>query len=143
MNLDIPEHKNLIVNQEEQDYLNLLEKILITGESKEDRTGIGTKSIFGTMLKFSLKNNTIPLLTTKKMFTKGIIEELLFFVRGDTNTKHLEELGVNIWKGNTSKEFLKNRGLDYPEGEMGPLYRINLERLEWYRSVTTGCRFNK
>ena len=109
-------------NQQEQEYLNLIKNILLNGNDKKDRTGIGTKSIFGAMLKFSLKNNTIPLLTTKKMFTKGIIEELLFFIRGETDTKKLEELGVNIWKGNTSKEFLQSRGLNYKEGEMGDMY---------------------
>ena len=109
-------------NQQEQEYLNLIKNILLNGNDKKDRTGIGTKSIFGAMLKFSLKNNTIPLLTTKKMFTKGIIEELLFFIRGETDTKKLEELGVNIWKGNTSKEFLQSRGLNYKEGQMGDMY---------------------
>lgn len=57
------------------------------------------------------------------MFLKGIVEELLFFIRGDTNTKHLEEKGINIWRGNTSREFLDSRGLtDYVEGDMGPMY---------------------
>lgn len=97
--------------------------ILKTGEDRQDRTGTGTKSIFGSRLKFSLSNNTLPLLTTKKMFLKGIVEELLFFIRGETDTKILEAKGVNIWKGNTTREFLDSRGLcDYPEGEMGPMY---------------------
>ncbi len=107
----------------EQDYLDLLKNILENGNIKEDRTGIGTKSIFGTRLSFSLKDNVLPLLTTKKMFTKGIIEELLFFIRGETNTKLLEEKGVNIWKGNTSREFLDKKGLhNLKEGDMGPMY---------------------
>jgi thymidylate synthase len=92
------------------------------GEDKEDRTGIGTKSIFHSTLKFNIENNTFPLLTTKKMFAKGIIEELLFFIRGDTNTKNLESKGVYIWKGNTSKEFLNSRKLNLPEGDMGKGY---------------------
>jgi len=111
----------LILNNE-QNYLNLLNEILTTGSDRQDRTGIGTKSLFGKSLRFSLENNTLPLLTTKKMYTKGIIEELLFFIRGETNSKKLEEKNVNIWKGNTSKEFLSKRGLDYPEGEMGKMY---------------------
>lgn len=107
----------------EYSYLCLLQKVLEEGVSKSDRTGIGTLNLFGTQLRFSLKNNTLPLLTTKKMFSKGIIEELLFFIRGETNSKKLEEKGVNIWRGNTSREFLDKKGLfDYPEGEMGPMY---------------------
>lgn len=107
----------------ERNYLLLLKNILEFGEEKSDRTGIGTISTFGSQLGFSLENNSVPLLTTKKMFLKGIIEELLFFLRGETNTKKLEEKGVNIWKENTSRKFLDMRGLkDYPEGEMGPMY---------------------
>lgn len=107
-------------NKEEIEYLNLLKDIIENGSSRMDRTGIGTKSLFGTRLKFSLENNKVPMLTTKKMFVKGVIEELLFFLRGDTDTKKLEAKGVNIWKGNTSREFLDKRGLSYlPEGDMG------------------------
>lgn len=107
----------------EQNYLELLKNIINNGDFKQDRTGVGTFSIFGSNLRFSLENNTLPLLTTKKMTTKSIIEELLFFIRGNTNSKLLEEKGVNIWKGNTTRQFLDKRGLyDYPEGEMGPMY---------------------
>lgn len=111
------------MNNEELQYLNLIKHILNVGSSKEDRTGVGTIGVFGTQLRFSLKNNTLPLLTTKKMFTRGIIEELLFFIRGETDTKKLEEKGVNIWKGNTSREFLDSRGLRYlPTGSLGKGY---------------------
>ena len=110
-------------NLEENTYLDLLSKILTVGSIRDDRTGTGTKSIFGTQLRFSLENNQIPMLTTKKMFSKGIIEELLFFLRGETDTKLLEAKGVNIWKGNTSREFLDKRGLSHlPEGDMGKGY---------------------
>lgn len=117
------------MNKEELNYLNLLKEILINGEVSQDRTGVGTKSIFGTTLRFSLKDNTIPLLTTKKIFWKGVVEELLFFLRGETQTKKLEEKGVNIWKGNTSKEFIAQRGLDYlVEGDMGKGYGFQWRR---------------
>jgi thymidylate synthase len=110
-------------NQEEQNYLNLLKAVLDRGNKREDRTGIGTLSLFGSRLKFSLEDGKIPMLTTKKMFARGAIEELLFFIRGETDTKKLEEKGVNIWKGNTSREFLDKRGLTYlPEGSLGKGY---------------------
>jgi len=101
----------------------MMKEILDFGVVKNDRTNTGTKSIFGTQLRFDLSNNKFPLLTTKKMFLKGIVEELLFFLRGDTQTKKLEEKNVMIWKGNTSKEFQQSRGLFYlPEGDMGKGY---------------------
>jgi thymidylate synthase len=111
------------MNKEEIKYLRLLEQILQNGDERSNRTGISTFAIFGTQLRFSLEHNRLPLLTTKRMFTKGIIEELLFFIRGDTDTKKLEEKGVNIWKGNTSRDFLDKKGLtSYKEGDMGPMY---------------------
>jgi thymidylate synthase len=111
------------MNQDEQNYLNLMKHILENGVDKKDRTGVGTKSIFGTQLRFSLEDNTLPLLTTKRVFIRGAIEELLFFIRGETDTKLLEAKNVNIWKGNTSREFLDKRGLNhYDVGEMGPMY---------------------
>jgi thymidylate synthase len=111
------------MNKEEQKYLDLLQDILDNGSNRDDRTGVGTKSLFGTQLRFSLYNNKIPMLTTKKIFIRGVIEELLFFLRGETDTKKLEEKGVMIWHGNTTREFLDKRGLqDYDDGEMGPRY---------------------
>ena len=115
--------RELSINQDECNYLSLMKQILDEGEERIDRTGIGTKSIFGAQLRFSLKGRKLPLITTKKMFFKGVVEELLFFIRGETDTKKLEEKGVNIWKGNTSREFLDSRGLTYlKEGDMGKGY---------------------
>ena len=111
------------VNVEEQQYLDLMKYVIRHGSSNLDRTGVGTYSTFGVHLEFSLEDNRVPMMTTKKIFTKGIIEELLFFLRGETNSKILESKGVNIWKGNTSREVLDKLGLNhYPEGEMGPMY---------------------
>ncbi len=106
---------------EEYKYLHLLEDILEKGTEKSDRTGTGTKSIFGTSLKFDLRQS-FPILTTKKVYWKGVVEELLWFIRGETNSNYLEQKKVNIWKGNTSREFLDKKGLDYPEGWIGPGY---------------------
>lgn len=105
----------------EHQYLNALSDVLYEGENKQDRTGTGTISMHGIQMKFDIRYS-IPLLTTKKMFYRGILEEFLFFLGGNTNTKELEKRGVNFWKGNTSKEFLDSRGLDYEQGDMGPLY---------------------
>ena len=91
------------------------------GSESDDRTGVGTKKIFGSQLKFSLRDS-FPILTTKKTYWKGIVEELLWFIRGDTNANYLSEKGVKIWDGNTTREFLDKRGLDYPEGFIGPGY---------------------
>lgn len=107
--------------QGETDYLNLLDDIINVGVEKQDRTGVGTKSISSENLTFNLSYG-FPLLTTKRVYWKGVVEELLWFIRGETNSKILEEKGVNIWKGNTTREFIDLRGLDYPEGEIGPGY---------------------
>ena len=111
------------MNGEENQYLQLLGKILSEGATRSDRTGVGTKSLFGTQMRFSLANNIVPAMTTKKLFIRGVVEELLFFLRGDTDTKKLEVKGINIWKGNTTREFLDARGLNHlPEGDMGKGY---------------------
>ena len=110
------------MNREESEYLRLLHQLSRFGEKRESRSGT-TLSSFGQTLRFDMSGWRVPILTTKKMFLKGIVEELLFFIRGETDTKKLEEKGVNIWKGNTSREFLDKRGLEnYAEGQMGPMY---------------------
>ena len=100
------------VNTEEKQYLDLLAKILMEGTVRNTRSG-KVRSIFGVQMKYSLRNNTLPLLTTKKMFTRGIIEELLWFVNSRVDSKILEEKRVNIWKGNTSREFLDSLNAPY------------------------------
>jgi thymidylate synthase len=111
------------VNNEEIQYLDIIRKIIEKGAPKIDRTGTGTRAIFGEMMKFSLKEVSFPLLTTKKVFFRGIAEELLFFIKGDTNTNHLSEKGVKIWDAHSSKEFLTKRGFPNREqGDIGPSY---------------------
>jgi len=107
---------------EEYQYLNLLENIIENGTWEEGRNG-RTKSIFGNMMRFSLKNGKIPILTTKKTAWKTCLKELLWFICGQTDNYFLNEQGVHIWDGNASREFLDSRGLfDYPEGILGPIY---------------------
>lgn len=106
---------------EEHQYLNLIKKILDQGSWEETRNG-RTKSIFGESMRFSLANGKIPILTTKKTAHKTCLKELLWFIRGQTDNKILQEEGVHIWDGNSSREFLDSRGLSYPEGELGPCF---------------------
>lgn len=108
-------------NKEEEAYLALVERAITLGNKVPDRTGIGTHSLFGERLDFDL-SESFPLFTTKRVFFRGVVEELLWFLRGCTDSKELEAKGVRIWQGNTSKEFIEQRGLDYEEGDIGPLY---------------------
>jgi thymidylate synthase len=109
-------------SHEEYQYLNLIENIIENGHLEEGRNG-NTKSIFGNSMRFSLKEGKIPILTTKKTAWKTCLKELLWFIRGETNNKLLQQQDVHIWDGNTSREFLDSRGLvNYPEGMAGPIY---------------------
>ncbi|GAB6030005.1 hypothetical protein CHUAL_005697 [Chamberlinius hualienensis] len=108
---------------EEYQYLGQLRNILEHGNRRDDRTGTGTLSVFGTQSRYSLRNGVFPLLTTKRVFWRGVVEELLWIIRGSTNAKHLSEKNVNIWDGNSSREFLDNLGFhDREEGDLGPVY---------------------
>lgn len=109
-------------NKGEQQYLEIIKDVIENGELRENRTNIKTLSKFGGMMKFNL-NEGFPLLTTKKMHWKAIVEELLWFIKGDTNSKHLSEKGIKIWDANGSREFLDSRGLtERAEGDLGPIY---------------------
>ena len=109
---------------EENQYLELIRRVLKEGESRPDRTGTGTLSIFAPpSFRFSLADNTLPLLTTKRTFLRGIVEELLWFIHGSTDAKLLSARGIKIWDGNGSKAFLESRGLGHRrEGDLGPVY---------------------
>ncbi|KAI9797467.1 MAG: Thymidylate synthase, partial [Sarcosagium campestre] len=121
-------------DHEEHQYLNLIRHILEVGEYRPDRTGTGTYSVFAPpALKFSLSRPSddpslpptliLPLLTTKRVFLRAVIAELLWFVSGSTSSLPLSEQGVKIWDGNGSREFLDSVGLQHREvGDLGPVY---------------------
>lgn len=110
-------------NEEELQYLRLIEKIIDKGVVRKDRTGTGTISLFGEQMRFSLQDGAFPLLTTKRVFFRGIVEELLWFMRGDTNSAHLAERGVHIWDKHGSRAYLDSIGLgEREENDLGPVY---------------------
>lgn len=116
-----PKYNQLYFNEnlDEKAYLNLMYSIITTGKYTHCRNGY-TYSKFGNMLRFNL--DRFPLLTTKKMFFKGIFEELVYFLRGNTNSRYLSDKGVKIWEKNTTKEFIHKSNLPYEEYDMGPMY---------------------
>ena len=111
------------MERNEKGYLALLKDVNDNGIRRDNRNGF-TISSFGAILKFNVNNGlSFPLLTTKKVFFRGIVEELLWFLRGSTNSKELEEKGINIWKGNSTREYLDSIGLtNNEEGELGKVY---------------------
>lgn len=106
----------------EAQYLELCQRVLREGRLRPDRTGVGTLGIFGCQLRLDIASS-VPLLTTKRVAWKHCIEELLWFLRGDTDARRLQEKGVHIWDGNTSRAYLDAQGLThYEEGILGPGY---------------------
>ena len=125
-------------NYEEQQYLNLIKNILENGTWEEGRNG-KTKALFGASMRFSLKDGKIPILTTKKTAWKTCLKELLWFIRGETDNKLLQDQGVHIWDGNSSREFLDSRGLThYREGLIGPGYGFQWRNFNGEYNTSTG-----
>jgi len=108
---------------DESKYLELMRICLTNGIFKpDDRTGVGRHSIFGHQLRFDLTCG-FPLLTTKKVFWKGVVQELIWFLNGETDVKKLQEVGVHIWDGNSTREYMDSIGItDREEGDIGPCY---------------------
>lgn len=107
---------------DEYQYLNLIDNIIQNGDTKIGRNG-ETISLFGVQMRYSLKDNTLPLLTTKKVAWKACLHELFWFIHGHTNNNYLKQNNVKIWNDNSTRAFLDSRGLyNYNEDELGPIY---------------------
>jgi thymidylate synthase len=133
-NLQFFKLDNISKNIDESTYQKILKLILEKGDERQTRNSI-TKSIFAKNLTFNLDDN-FPLLTTKKMFLRGIFEELSWFLKGHTDSKILEDKKVNIWKWNSSQEFIDQVGLPYREGDVGNMYGFQLNHAG---TEYTGC----
>lgn len=108
-------------NKFDEVYHSLIADVLKNGNYRSDRTNTGTLSCFGKTMRFDI-STYFPLITTKKVYFKGVLEELLWMLKGDTNANNLSNKGVKIWDANGSKEFLRANGLNYEEGHLGPVY---------------------
>jgi len=100
------------MNRLDKDYQQLLQDIIEFGVDKNDRTGTGTRSLFGYTIRHNMKNG-FPLLTTKKMAWKTMVTELIWFLRGDTNIKYLVDNNCHIWDGDAYQAYIKR----YNKGE--------------------------
>ena len=109
------------MNPEEQQYLDLIKRLFSNGSKETSRNG-NVISTFGNMMRFSLKDGTLPLLTTKKVAWKTCFKELFWFIKGSTNNQELKDKNVHIWDANASREFLDSRSLSYEENDLGPVY---------------------
>ena len=126
------------MNNLDKSYLELLQDILDNGIRKDNRTGTGTISVFGRQIRHKMSEG-FPLLTTKKMYWKGIVTELLWFLRGDTNIKFLVDNNCHIWDGDAYKNYLNNWK---PIGE-GPIYINPLSQEEFINKIKTDDEFAK
>jgi dihydrofolate reductase/thymidylate synthase len=130
-------YKDIYVSQEEQ-YLKIMRDILERGIERDDRTGTGTISLFGTHQRYDLSNGEFPISTTKRIFFRAVFEELALYLSGCTDNGILQDKGIHIWDGNTSREFLDKRGLtEYPEGDMGETYGFNFRH---FGGVYKNCK---
>lgn len=114
----------------------ILYDISVAGVERSDRTGVGTLSLFGTQSRWTLEDGVLPLLTTKRVFLRGVIEELLWIISGSTNANILKEKGIHIWDGNSSRQFLDSLGFtDREEG----MYSIILPIKLFYNQIYFMC----
>ena len=137
------------MNNLDRQYKELLEYVMRFGNEKSDRTGTGTKSIFSWELRHNMKEG-FPLLTTKKMYWKGIVTELLWFLRGETNIKYLVDNGCHIWDGDAYKNYSKKSESQFIQHEDGTMTVISpashynfLSKEEFINKIKTDDEFAK
>ena len=123
---------------EEEQYLELIKDLFENSSIENGRNG-NTFCAIGSAMYFSLENNKIPILTTKKVAMKTCLKELLWFIKGQTNNKLLKEQKVHIWDLNGTKEFLESRGLSYEEDDLGPVYG---HQWRFFNSPYSSCHEN-
>lgn len=111
-----------MANKEELQYLEIVRECIEKGHRQDDRTGTGTLSLFGRSMRFSLENGRLPLLTTKTVPFRVVLEELLFFIRSQTDNKILKKKNIHIWDSNSTKEFYASYGIKREEDDLGPVY---------------------
>jgi dihydrofolate reductase/thymidylate synthase len=138
---DLTFYELIYTNKQEKHYLEHVQNILDNGKWRNNRTGEPTISLFSpNQLRFNIRNHRFPLLTTKACWFKGIFEELKMYISGNSDSKYLEDQGINVWQGNTTREFLDNKGLKhYKEGDMGPSYSFNFRH---FSADYKGCEKN-
>uniref|UniRef100_A0A3B3SI71 Thymidylate synthase n=1 Tax=Paramormyrops kingsleyae TaxID=1676925 RepID=A0A3B3SI71_9TELE len=134
-----PQAESSQMFRDERGYLDQVRYIMQHGTRKGDRTGTGVISLFGSQARYSLRDQ-FPLLTTKKVFWKAIVEELLWFIKGSTDAKELSAKGVKIWDANGSREFLDSCGFTFrEEGDLGPVYGFQWRHFgAEYKDLHTG-----
>jgi dihydrofolate reductase/thymidylate synthase len=112
-----------VINQEEQNYLDLVREVIAKGTQVVDRTLVGTRFLFGRELRFSLRNNKFPLYTSKRVPVKSMLLELLWLLKGDTCSERLSKAGCSVWNDNGSRAFLDRCKLERRRvGDLGPIY---------------------
>ncbi|KKL66042.1 hypothetical protein LCGC14_2148960, partial [marine sediment metagenome] len=120
------------MNPADTEYLKLLSRILTEGFDMPDRTGTGRRSLFGEQLKFEEIGKQFPILTTKRIWFKGVMEELFWFLRGETNTTSLQDAGVHIWDAWAAED-----------GDVGPVYGYQWRRWPNVERDANGWRVSK
>jgi dihydrofolate reductase/thymidylate synthase len=122
----------------ERQYIEMVQNVLQYGDVSVDRTGVGVRTLFGEKMEFDLDYG-LPVLTSKKVFFRGIVEELLWFLSGSTDANVLKAKNIHIWDDNTNRAFLDQHGLShYDEGDGGPIYGFQLRHFgEEYKDCHT------
>ena len=133
------------MNNLDKDYQALLQDILDNGVTKSDRTGTGTISVFGRQIRHKMSEGEFPLLTTKKMYFKGIVTELLWFLRGETNIKYLVDNDCNIWTGDAYKNYLIEDAKILPNMSKEKMLELGfrLTKEEFINKIKTDDEFAK